>query len=57
MEQIHVRETHSEVIIFLDRNLPDSLSALKEAAKILAREIIRVETNHNKHVDYERDRD
>lgn len=48
MEQISVKEVNSEILIFLDRNFPDTLSALREAAKILQREIIRYETNPNK---------
>lgn len=37
---ISVREARSEVIVFIDRNMPDELSALREAAKILAREVM-----------------
>lgn len=49
MEQISVREVNSEILIFLDRNLPDRLSALREAVKILQREVIRYEASSDKH--------
>ena len=34
-----VREVRSEVLVFIDRNMPDELSALREAVKILSREV------------------
>lgn len=45
MESVHVRESNSEVLVFIDRNVGDRLHALEEAAKILAREIIRERGN------------
>ncbi len=45
MEQVHVRESFSEVLVFIDRNTGNRLNALEEAAKILAREVIREQIN------------
>lgn len=45
MEQVHVRESNSEVLIFIDRNVGDRLNALEEAVRILQREVIRERTN------------
>lgn len=42
---IRVREVNSEVLVFIDRNMPDELSALREAAKILAREVLYRESH------------
>ncbi len=47
MEQVQVREANSEVLIFLDKFPGDRLNALKEASKILQREVLRVESNSN----------
>ena len=47
---IVVREVNSEILIFLDNNRSTRLDALKEAAKILQREVIREEA----HVTYEK---
>lgn len=44
---ISVREARSEVLVFIDRNMPDELSALREAAKILAREVLYRESHPN----------
>ncbi len=44
MEQVHVKEANSEVLVFLDRNMGDKLNALREAARVVQREIIRVES-------------
>lgn len=49
MDQIHVREGNSEVLVYIDRYLPTKLLALQEAAKILQREIIRVASSDNNH--------
>lgn len=46
-----VREVNSEILIFLDNNRSTRLDALKEAAKILQREVIREETRNSK-LDY-----
>lgn len=43
MEQVHVKEVNSEVLVFLDKHMGDKLNALREAAKIIQREIIRAE--------------
>ena len=48
---ITVREVNSEILIFLDNNRSTRLDALREAAKILAREVIREESRNNK-LDY-----
>lgn len=37
---VKVREVNSEVLVFIERNMPDELSALREAAKILLREVM-----------------
>lgn len=44
---VRVREVNSEVLVFIDRNMPDELSALREAAKILQREVLYRESNSN----------
>ncbi len=49
MESIKIRETNSEILIFLDRNMPTRLSALEEAIRILKVEAIR-ETIDNQRV-------
>ncbi len=41
MEQVHVREANSEVLVFIDRNMGDRLHALEEAGKIILRETLR----------------
>lgn len=46
MEQIHVREANSEVLIFIDKNMGDRINAMEEAVKILQREILRERKNH-----------
>lgn len=45
MEQVHVREANSEVLVFIDRNMGSRLNALREAAKIIEREVIREASN------------
>lgn len=40
MCQIYVREINAEVLICLEKNMPDRLSALEEAVKVLAREVV-----------------
>lgn len=45
MESVHVRESNSEVLVFIDRNMGSRLNALKEAAKIIQREVVREELN------------
>lgn len=51
MNNIAVKEVNSEVhiIVFLDRNLPDELSAIREAAKILQREVLYRESHPDKY--------
>ncbi len=41
MEQIQVRESFSEVLVFIDKNMGDRLHALEEAGKIILRETLR----------------
>jgi len=55
---IVVREVNSEILIFLDNNRSTRLDALKEAAKILQREVIREEAQnaHEKNNDRRNDR-
>lgn len=50
MERVHIKEANSEILIFLDYNHSTKLSALKEAVRILQREVIRVESNPNNHI-------
>ncbi len=45
LEQVHVREVNSEVLVFLDYNHSTRLAALEEAAKIIQREVIREKLN------------
>lgn len=45
MESVHVRESNSEVLIFIDRNMGDRIHALEEAIRILRVEVVR-EQNH-----------
>lgn len=42
-QNIKIREGRKEVLIYLDKFYPDELSALKEATKVLQREVIRRE--------------
>lgn len=48
MCQIYVREINAEVLICLEKNMPDRLSALEEAVKVLAREVVKERYNVNK---------
>ncbi len=43
MEQVKVREGNSEVLIFVDKFNATELQALKEASKIIQREVVRRE--------------
>ena len=45
MDQVLVREGRSEIIIYTDRHFPDEVSAMKEAAKILQREVMKLESD------------
>lgn len=47
MEQVHVQEANSEVLVFLDRNMGDRLNALEEAIRVLRVEVIRERSNRN----------
>lgn len=49
---IKIREVRSEVLVFLDKNFPDELSAMQEAVKILQREVLYYEAHPNKHVSW-----
>lgn len=49
---IVVREVNSEILIFLDNNRSTRLDALREATKILQREVIREERQEQKR-DYQ----
>lgn len=46
---IKIREVNSEVLVFLDKNCSDELSALREAAKILQREVLYRESHPDKY--------
>lgn len=45
---IKIREVNSEVLVFLDKNCPDELSAMREAIRLLQKEVLYAETNSNK---------
>lgn len=45
MESVHVRESNSEVLVFIDKNMGSRLNALREAAKIIQREVVREESD------------
>ena len=45
---IKIREVNSEVLVFLEQNYPTELSALREAAKILQREVLYREAHPDK---------
>jgi hypothetical protein len=47
MEQVHVKESNSEVLVFIDRNMGDRINALEEATRILQREVIREKSTIN----------
>lgn len=49
---VKVREVNSEVLVFIERNMPDELSALREAAKILQREVLYRESNADKRLPW-----
>lgn len=46
---IKIREVNSEILVFLDKNCPDELSAIREAAKILQREVMYREAHPDKY--------
>ncbi len=48
MDQIHVRESNSEVLIFIDRPMGDRLHALEEAIRILKVEVIHEQLNRDR---------
>jgi hypothetical protein len=43
MEQVKIKEVRSEVLVFLDYNHPTDLDALREAARVIQREVLRLE--------------
>lgn len=55
MEQIHIREARSEVLIFLDKHMPDRLTAMEEAARILQREVLRERANPSRNANWKPD--
>ena len=52
MEQVHIRESRSEILVFLDKHMPDRLSALQEAARIIQREVIREQSNPDRNANW-----
>lgn len=44
---VKVKETRSEVLVLIYEKMPDELSILREAAKILKREVIVRENYYN----------
>lgn len=54
MNNITVKEVNSEIhiIVFLNKNFPDKLSAMREATKMLQREVIYYEANPDKRVSW-----
>jgi len=53
MEQIYVKEARSEILICLNRHMPDRLTALEEAAKVLQREVLRERSNPDRNAHWE----
>lgn len=53
MESVHIKESNSEILIFLDYNYSTKLAALQEGMKALQREVIRHETYYRAHPDRE----
>lgn len=51
MQQIHVREANSEVLVFIDKNMGSRLNALREAARILQVEVVREESRLNRDIN------
>lgn len=49
MEQVYVREANGEVLVILDKHVGDRINALKEASKIILREVIREENKPQSH--------
>lgn len=47
---VKIREVNSEVLVFLDKNCPDELTAIREAAKILQREVLYRESHPDKYI-------
>lgn len=45
---VKVREGKSEVMVYINKFMPDELSALKEASRLLQKEIIRYESDHSR---------
>jgi hypothetical protein len=52
MDQVYIREGRSEVLVVLDKHLPDRLTAMREAARILSREVIREESNSTRNAGW-----
>ena len=55
MNQIYIRESRSEVLVVLDKHVPDRLSALKEACRILSVEVIREQSLTNRNANWDTD--
>ncbi len=51
METVYVKESNNEVWVFLGRPMSDRLTALREAAKIIQREVVREEFNRDRGID------
>ena len=47
---IKIREVNSEVLVFLDKNCPNELVAMREAIKLLQKEVMRNESPPIKHI-------
>lgn len=47
MEEVHIKESNSEILIFLDYNCSTRLNALEEGMKALAREVLREKSRIN----------
>lgn len=52
MNNIAIKEVNAEVhiIVFLNKNFPDKLSAMREAAKMLQREVLYYETHPSEYI-------
>lgn len=50
-QNIKVREGRKEVLVYLDKFYPDELTAIREASKVLQREVIYRETHPDPDTD------
>ena len=51
MESVYIKEANSEVLVVLHKNCGTKLETLQEAAKVIQREVLRLEVNPIQHFD------